>query len=84
VLAVGRSISLWLVFFIVPASTLAGLTPSPGGLGGVEAALVGLLVVLAGFSTASGYATATVYRLASYWFALGVGGVAAVAVVTRS
>jgi len=84
VLAVGGSISLWLVFFVVPASTLAGLTPSPGGLGGVEAALVGLLVVLAGFSTASGYATATIYRLASYWFALGAGGLAAIAVVTRS
>ncbi|MFC7196550.1 lysylphosphatidylglycerol synthase domain-containing protein [Halosimplex aquaticum] len=28
--AVGREISLFLVFFIVPASTLAGLTPSPG------------------------------------------------------
>jgi uncharacterized protein (TIRG00374 family) len=84
VLAIGGSISLWLVFFVVPASTLAGLTPSPGGLGGVEAALVGLLVVLAGFSTASGYATATVYRLASYWFALGAGGLAAIAVVARS
>ena len=84
VLAVGGTISLWLVFFIVPASTLAGLTPSPGGLGGVEAALVGLLVVLAGFTTASGYATATIYRLASYWFALGVGGLAAITVVARS
>ena len=83
-LAVGDPVSLLLVFFIVPASTLAGLTPSPGGLGGVEAALVGLLVVLAGVSTASGYAVATVYRLASYWFALGAGGIAALWVVART
>jgi hypothetical protein len=73
-----------LVFFVVPASTLAGLTPSPGGLGGVTAALVALLGVLAGFSSATGYAVATVYRLASYWFAVFVGGVAALWVVART
>jgi len=84
VLTVGGSISLLLVFFIVPASTLAGLTPSPGGLGGVTAALVVLLGALAGFSTASGYAVATVYRVASYWFAILVGGIAALWVVSRS
>jgi uncharacterized protein (TIRG00374 family) len=84
VLTVEGSISLFLVFFIVPASTLAGLTPSPGGLGGVELALVGLLGVLAGFSTDLGYAVATVYRLASYWFAIAAGGVGVVAVLARS
>ena len=84
VLTVGSSISLLLVFFIVPASTLAGLTPSPGGLGGVTAALVVLLGALAGFSTATGYAVATVYRVASYWFAVLVGGLAALWVVSRS
>ena len=84
VLTVGEPIGLLLVFFIVPASTLAGLTPSPGGLGGVTAALVALLGVLAGFSSATGYAVATVYRLASYWFAVLVGGLAALWVVART
>ncbi|PSQ01999.1 TIGR00374 family protein [Halobacteriales archaeon QS_5_68_33] len=83
-LTVGEPIGLLLVFFIVPASTLAGLTPSPGGLGGVTAALVALLGVLAGFSSATGYAVATVYRLASYWFAVLVGGLAALWVVART
>ena len=83
-LTVGDPIGLLLVFFIVPASTLAGLTPSPGGLGGVTAALVALLGVLAGFSSATGYAVATVYRLASYWFAVLVGGLAALWVVART
>lgn len=73
-----------LVLFVVPASTLAGLTPSPGGLGGVEAALVALLVALTGLTAAQALAAALVYRLASYWFALGVGGLAAVTVVARS
>ena len=84
VLAIGESISLLLVFFVVPASTLAGLTPSPGGLAGVEAALVGLLVVLAGFSPAVGFSVAIVYRLASYWFAVLVGGLGALSVVART
>ena len=83
-LTVGEPIGLLLVFFIVPASTLAGLTPSPGGLGGVTAALVALLGVLAGFSSATGYAVATVYRLASYWFAVLVSGLAALWVVART
>jgi len=82
--AVGESISLFLVFFIVPASTLAGLTPSPGGLAGVEAALAGLLGTLGGFTFATGLSIAIVYRLASYVFAVLVGGAAALFVVSRS
>jgi len=73
-----------LVLFIVPASTLAGLVPSPGGLGGVEVALVGLLVAIAGVAPAAAYAVAIVYRVASYWFAIGVGGLAALYVVGRT
>jgi len=82
--AVGREISIFLVFFIVPASTLAGLTPSPGGLAGVEAVLAGLLGTLGGFSFATGLSIAIVYRLASYVFAVLAGGIAALYVVSRS
>ena len=82
--AIGGEISLFLVFFIVPASTLAGLTPSPGGLAGVEAALAGLLGTLGGFTFATGLSIAIVYRLASYVFAVLVGGIAALSVVSRS
>ncbi|MFC7176574.1 lysylphosphatidylglycerol synthase transmembrane domain-containing protein [Halosegnis marinus] len=78
------SITPLLVLFVVPASTLAGLTPSPGGLGGVEAALVALLVALTGLTLAQGLAAALVYRVMSYWFALALGGLAALAVVARS
>jgi len=84
VLAVEESISLFLVFFIVPASTLAGLTPSPGGSGGVEAALTALLVPLAGFTTATAFSIAILYRIASWAFAIVVGGLAAWLVVDRT
>jgi hypothetical protein len=80
----GVPVDLLLVLFIVPASTLAGLTPSPGGLGGVEFALVALLVALTPVGTAAALALALVYRVMSYWFALVVGGGAAFAVVVRS
>jgi len=82
--AIGAPIGLLLVLFIVPASTLAGLVPSPGGLGGVEVALVALLVALSGLTGAGAYAVALVYRVASYWFALGAGGAATLYVIKRS
>jgi uncharacterized protein (TIRG00374 family) len=80
----GVPVDFLLVLFIVPASTLAGLTPSPGGLGGVEFALVALLVALTPVGTAAALAVALVYRVMSYWFALLVGGGAAFAVLART
>ena len=72
------------VLFIVPASTIAGFVPTPGGLAGVEAALVLLLVALLPLTAGQAFAVATVYRLASYWFALGIGGLAALWVIARA
>jgi len=81
---VGIPISALLVLFIVPASTIAGIVPSPGGLGGVEIALTALLIGLVGLTQAEAYAVSLVYRVASYWFAIGVGGVAAIYVISRN
>ena len=82
--ALGAPVDPLLVLFIVPASTLAGLVPSPGGLGGVEVALVALLVALTPVGAATAFALALVYRIASYWFALVFGGAAALLVVGRA
>ena len=83
--AVGVSIAPLLVVFIVPASTLAGLVPSPGGTGAVTAALTVLLVALTTVGTPSTATTiALLYRVASYFFALVIGGVAAIYVIRRS
>jgi glycosyltransferase 2 family protein len=65
------------VLFVVPASTVAGIVPTPGGLGGVEVAIVALLVALASVSADTAAAIALVYRVASYWFVLALGGLAA-------
>lgn len=80
----GHSISPLLVLFIVPASSLAGIVPTPGGVGGVEFALVGLLVALTNFSPELAASIALVYRVTSYWFGLAVGGLAAFRVIHRT
>lgn len=80
----GLPIDPLLVLFIVPASTLAGLVPLPGGVGGVEIALVVLLVALTPLTGGTAAAIALVYRLASYVFALIAGGIAALWVVARA
>jgi len=78
------TIPLLLVFFIVPASTLAGMVPSPGGSGAVEAALVVLIVALTPIADDGATAISILYRVASYFFALGIGGLAAVYVIRRN
>ena len=84
-MAVGNAtIPLLLVFFIVPASTLGGIAPSPGGSGAVEAALVVLIVALTSIASDGATAISILYRVASYVFALAVGGAAAVFVIRRT
>ena len=82
--AIGAELSLILVFFIVPASTLAGLVPSPGGSGAVEAALVLLIVALTAIGRTDATVIAILYRVASYAFALLLGGAAALYVLKRN
>ncbi|MFC4551458.1 MULTISPECIES: lysylphosphatidylglycerol synthase transmembrane domain-containing protein [Halorussus] len=83
-LTLGRPIDPVLVLFVVPASSLAGVVPTPGGVGGVEFALVGLLVALTSIGPGLAASIALVYRLASYWFTLAVGGLAAFYVIHRT
>ncbi|MBX0324211.1 flippase-like domain-containing protein [Halomicroarcula sp. F13] len=82
--AIGADLTLLLVFFVVPASTLAGLVPSPGGSGAVETALVVLLVALTSVGQTDATVVAILYRVASYVFALVLGGAAALYVLKRN
>jgi len=82
-LALGLSISLPLVAFLVPATVLVGAAPLPGGLGAIEGSLVGLLVLLTAVTAPEALAITTVYRLTSYWLVVVVGGAAALWVLKR-
>lgn len=69
-------VSLTFAFFVYAVSSLAGaLSFLPGGLGGAEAAMIGLLV-WAGMNEAEAVAATIVIRLATLWFAVALGGLA--------
>ncbi|MCY4729249.1 flippase-like domain-containing protein [Natronomonas gomsonensis] len=82
-LALGLEISLLLVAFLVPVTVIAGSTPLPGGLAAIEGSLVVLLTALLAFTADEALAVTTVYRLTSYWFVVGVGGIATFWVLAR-
>lgn len=81
--ALGVTLDPLLVAFVVPVSTLASVVPTPGGVGGVEAAIVLLLSTLGGVPVATAAAIALLYRLTSYWFVVAVGSLAALRVSLR-
>jgi uncharacterized protein (TIRG00374 family) len=69
--------------FAVTVSGVATAVPLPGGLGGVEATLSALVTVLSGDQVATVSAGIVVFRLATFWLRLVVGGPAGVAVLGR-
>jgi uncharacterized protein (TIRG00374 family) len=76
-LAVGRPIAFGLVLFIVPIGAIATLVPLPGGLGGVEFAIAGMIVAMTGVDLGVAGAMVLLYRLCVYWFPvlIGLGGI---------
>lgn len=73
-LALGYHVPLALALFAVPVGGLAGAFPLPGGLGGVEVTLAAVLAVLTGVAVVELAAVVLLYRIASYWFMVLVGG----------
>lgn len=68
--AVGAQESFWVIFVVFTAGTLAGtVTPTPGGLGGVEAGLAAALIAY-GVDASAALAAVLLYRLLTYWLLL--------------
>ena len=65
--AVGHPVSVGLVAFVLPVGMLAIAVPLPGGVGGIEAALVGLLVTVGAVPVAGATAGVILYRGVTYW-----------------
>jgi uncharacterized protein (TIRG00374 family) len=72
--AVGVVAPVAAVLVAVPVGAIAGVTPLPGGLGGVEAVLIALLVPLAGVTAATAAAAVFLHRGAIYWLPTLLGG----------
>jgi uncharacterized protein (TIRG00374 family) len=70
--------------FVVPAGSIAGVTPLPGGLGGLEAAFIALLIPTAGVSVSAATAAVLIHRGATYWLPTVFGGGAAAVLGNRA
>ncbi|WP_135827726.1 lysylphosphatidylglycerol synthase transmembrane domain-containing protein [Halorussus halobius] len=73
-LALDHAVPFAAALFIVPLGSVAGVAPLPGGLGGVEAALVLLIVPITGVDAGTAAAAALLHRGATYWLPVLVGG----------
>jgi len=75
--AIGVPVSLPVVLFVVPIGAIAGMTPLPGGAGGIEAVLVFLLVAapLPGVTESVALAAVVIFRGAVFWVPIAIGGV---------
>lgn len=82
--AIGSSVPVYIALFVIPLGNLASATPLPGGLGGVEAAIVALLVPTTGLPAATVTAAVLIYRSLVYWLPVVIGGGSVMAFGTRA
>ena len=80
-LAIGTPVGFEVVLVAVPVGAIAGITPLPGGLGGVEAVLIAILVAL-GVPAGPAAAGVVIHRSATYFLPLLIGGGTAAALGT--
>ncbi|WP_226006674.1 lysylphosphatidylglycerol synthase transmembrane domain-containing protein [Natrinema salinisoli] len=72
--ALGYSVPVYVLLFAIPLANIAGAAPLPGGLGGIEAAFVTLLVPTTGIEASAVTAAVLIFRGAVYWMPILVGG----------
>ncbi|MFC6733791.1 lysylphosphatidylglycerol synthase transmembrane domain-containing protein [Haladaptatus sp. DYSN1] len=73
-LSLGHAVPYPVVLLVIPLGSVASITPLPGGLGGVEAVLVGLLVPVTSLDPATAGAAVILHRLGTYWLPTVLGG----------
>jgi len=73
-LALGHRVPVAAVVLVVPIGSMAGVTPFPGGLGGIETVLVALLVPTTAIDPATAGGAVVLHRAATYWLPTLVGG----------
>lgn len=74
--AIGVSVKFSVMMFVVPMGAIAGVTPLPGGAGGIETVLVFLLAAapLPAVTQSVALAAVVIYRGTVYWVPVIVGG----------
>lgn len=81
--AIGTTIPFAVALFAVPISCIAGVTPLPGGAGGIESVLVALLVSTTGIDPAIIVAAVIIFRGLVYWIPTVIGGSVLAAVTVK-
>lgn len=79
--AMGVELGVFMAMLIVALSKLGFIVPLPGGLGGVELTIAGLLFLVAGIGIADATALAILYRFATFWLTVFLGGLATSAII---
>lgn len=72
--AVGHPVPVAAALIAAPVGAIASVTPLPGGLGGVELALVAVVVPITAVSAEVAASAALIYRGATYWLPTLLGG----------
>lgn len=80
--SVGAPIPVGIAFISVALSKLGFIFPTPGGVGGVEIALASVLYLVAPMGVATATAVAILYRFATYWFTVLLGGLTSIALAS--
>jgi uncharacterized protein (TIRG00374 family) len=81
--ALGHRVPFAAMLVVIPVGAIAGFTPLPGGLGGVEAAFVVLLVATTPVVAPTASAAIVIHRGATYWLPTILGGGTATALGAR-
>ena len=81
--ALGASIPVYVPFFVVPLGTMASVLPTPGGLGGIEAVNVSVLVVVTAVPPATLAAAVTIHSVGGFLLTTTVGAAAATVLRVR-
>jgi uncharacterized protein (TIRG00374 family) len=76
-LSVGWKVDPMIVILVLSGAGLAFFLPLPGGLGGIDIAMTGLLILLASVPGPVASAAVILYRAANYGFQVVAGGLAA-------
>jgi uncharacterized protein (TIRG00374 family) len=75
--SLGYSVPVPALLVVIPLGAVASIAPLPGGLGGIEAVLVLLLVPTTGVPAAAAGAAVLVHRTGVYWLPVVLGGLSA-------
>lgn len=81
--ALGATVPVYVPLFVVPLGTIASVLPTPGGLGGIEAVQVTLLVAATDVTAATITAAVAIFSVGGFFLTTTVGAGAVAILQTR-